>query len=65
MSRSLTWFFGFLVDPESAVYQGEEVGDRITSESNIVGLFGVWNKYARRSDRSLPFTNGKPTGKAE
>ncbi|KAI9766341.1 MAG: hypothetical protein M1840_006605 [Geoglossum simile] len=42
----------YLVDLASAILE-DKVGDRITPESNIVEMFGVWDEYARRSDRSL------------
>jgi hypothetical protein len=42
----------YLVDFK-AVYDLEEVEEgRITPESSIVELFGVWNKYAYRAAQS-------------
>ncbi|KAI9766158.1 MAG: hypothetical protein M1840_006725 [Geoglossum simile] len=40
----------YLVDLEAVDDLGDVVGDKITPESSIVKLFGVWNEYARRND---------------
>ncbi|KAI9768250.1 MAG: hypothetical protein M1840_005080 [Geoglossum simile] len=42
----------YLVDLESAILP-DKVEDRITPTSNIVEMFGVWDEYARRSDRRI------------
>jgi hypothetical protein len=52
--RQLTYFVRYLVDLEGARYYGEDTGDKITSESNSVEMFGAWNEYAHRKEMGTP-----------